>query len=33
MNYKQALNELIESLDENACKKVYYLLLGLLGRD
>ena len=33
MNYKQALHELIDSLDKNTCKKIYHLILGLLGRD
>lgn len=31
MNYKQTLHELIDSLDENTCKKIYHLILGLLG--
>lgn len=33
MNYRQTLHELIDSLDENTCKKIYHLILGLLGRD
>ena len=31
MNYKQTLHELIDSLDENTCKKIYHLILGLVG--
>lgn len=32
MTYKKLLHELIDSLNENDCKKVYHLILGLLGR-
>lgn len=32
MKFKQLLQELINSLDEDACERVYLLVLGILGR-
>lgn len=31
-NYKTILHEIIDSLDDFAAKKIYYLVMGALGR-